>query len=224
MKKKKKKEVDSHTSSNIQLAFEELLDESSKLNNEYKSLKNKFLKLSKEFQILTKENEKLRTENHRLVSNSSNSKEKVECNSSKYEEGFQRFLDECVTRSKQASMIWGVSQNGKKGLGYKPEEPTFQNIHLKTNDTNDHSDCLLCTFCNKKGHVRSACFELTNKKDKFPSRTNKRGPKKIWVPKDKIVYVADLLSNRVETPVLVLGQWVLTTHDGRKAYVPRTPT
>ena len=54
-------------------------------------------------------------------------------------------------------------------------------------------------------------------------KTNKRGPRK-WVPKDKIVYLADILNSSIETPILVSGQWMLATHDGRKAYVPRTGT
>jgi hypothetical protein len=42
--------------------------------------------------------------------------------------------------------------------------------------------------------------------------------------KSKIINVADLLSNQVETPVVVLELWVLTTHDGRRTYVPRPET
>ena len=45
-----------------------------------------------------------------------------------------------------------------------------------------------------------------------------RGPIKIWVPKKEIVYVADFLSNRLKTPIMISGQWLLTTHDGRKAW------
>ena len=51
-------------------------------------------------------------------------------------------------------------------------------------------------------------------------KTNKKGPRK-WVPKDKIIYVADILSSLAETPVMVPGQWMLATHDGKKVFVPR---
>ena len=54
-------------------------------------------------------------------------------------------------------------------------------------------------------------------------KTNHKGPG-IWVPKSKIIYVADILNGATETPVMVPGQWMLTTHDGRKAYVPRSGT
>ena len=50
---------------------------------------------------------------------------------------------------------------------------------------------------------------------------NKEGPKKIWVPKDETVYVADVFNNKVETPILVPGLWMLSTHDWKKAYVPK---
>ena len=59
---------------------------------------------------------------------------------------------------------------------------------------------------------------------KASGKTNEKGPKKRWVPKDKIIYVADILSNKVQTPVMVPGLWVLTAHKGKKAYVPRAGT
>lgn len=49
-------------------------------------------------------------------------------------------------------------------------------------------------------------------------KTNKRGPIKL-VPKDKNIYVVYILSILVETPVMVSGQWMLTTHNMHKAYV-----
>ena len=56
------------------------------------------------------------------------------------------------------------------------------------------------------------------------SRSNKKGPKKLWVPKDKIIYVAYILNSTIETPVLTPGLWLLVTHDGKKAYVPNSGT
>ena len=48
----------------------------------------------------------------------------------------------------------------------------------------------------------------------------KRGPKNIWVPKSQKIPITYLLDSRKETPVIVLGQWLLTTYDRRKVYVP----
>ena len=56
------------------------------------------------------------------------------------------------------------------------------------------------------------------------SKTNKSGPTKMWVPKDKIIHVADIFSSKAKTPVMVPGLWLLATHDGKKAYVPKPGT
>lgn len=44
----------------------------------------------------------------------------------------------------------------------------------------------------------------------------------MWVPKNKIIYVADIPNNKVETPVIVPGLWVLSMHDEKKTYIPRS--
>ena len=51
----------------LETAFNELLDESSKLVVEYKSLRKKFLNLEKGSEIFKKENEGLKTENQYLL-------------------------------------------------------------------------------------------------------------------------------------------------------------
>ncbi|RDY05653.1 hypothetical protein CR513_10486, partial [Mucuna pruriens] len=55
-----------------------------------------------------------------------------------------------------------------------------------------------------------------------PSRTNPKGPKKFWVPKIMIIHVAYVFKSKKETLVMVPGQWVLTSHDGRKVYVSKS--
>src|SRR4051812_11133935 len=54
-------------------------------------------------------------------------------------------------------------------------------------------------------------------------RTNKKGPKKLWVHKEKIISVADILGSKEEKAkhVMVPGLWVLAAHDGKKVYVSR---
>ena len=51
------------------------------------------------------------------------------------------------------------------------------------------------------------------------SRTNQRGPMRIWVPKTEIVDAAGMSKRKRKAEVLVSGQWLLTTYDGRKVYV-----
>jgi len=43
---------------------------------------------------------------------------------------------------------------------------------------------------------------------------------KTYVPKYKIFYVSDMIYNIVKSPVVVLGQWLLTIHERRKSYIP----
>jgi len=67
------------------------------------------------------------------------------------------------------------------------------------------------------------------KQDNFRQRTqrkfktpwaNPRGPTKVWVPKSDIVDVAGVSKRKRKAEVLVPGQWLLATHDGRKVYIP----
>ena len=57
--------------------------------------------------------------------------------------------------------------------------------------------------------------QRTQKKFKT-SWTNPRGPTKIWVPKKDIVDVTNVSKRRQKAEVLVHGQWLLATHDGRQ--------
>ncbi|RDX77108.1 hypothetical protein CR513_42812, partial [Mucuna pruriens] len=53
------------------------------------------------------------------------------------------------------------------------------------------------------------------KRSSKPSRTNKKRPKKIWVPKSMIIHITYMLSSRKETPIMVPRLWLLKSHDGR---------
>lgn len=81
-------------------------------------------------------------------------------------------------------MIYGVSHNKNKGIGYdfdeddlkpsaedKPKSPfSYHYTHAQTQKLNNA----------RKPKV-----------SRNSGRTNHKGPKILWVPKDKIVYVAD---------------------------------
>jgi len=51
-------------------------------------------------------------------------------------------------------------------------------------------------------------------------RTKPKWLIKIWVPKSVIIDVENMLKKKGKAEVMVHGQWLLTTHDGRKVYVP----
>ena len=106
----------------------------------------------------------------------------------------------------------------KDGLGFKSSENKNNNsysISVKT-----------CRQCGKEGHIEVACKgpQVTGLKacsnsrinyfgktctarpsQKKRTRPNQKGPKKIWVPKSQIVYVAYILNGRAIGFKLVPG-------------------
>lgn len=55
-------------------------------------------------------------------------------------------------------------------------------------------------------------------------KTNQKGPKKLWVPKDKIIYLVDIFISVVKTPIMLSMLWMLVAHDRKKTYVPKPET
>jgi len=47
-----------------------------------------------------------------------------------------------------------------------------------------------------------------------------KGPKTVWVPKEKIILLADKLNPNKKTQILELGKWILTIHQGKKVNIP----
>ena len=114
----------------------------------------------------------------------------------------------------------GNQQNSKDkfGIGYcNSEEDEAPKISKLINKTKERKKCSLCK---KNGHNITQCWY--NKKRK--PKANQSGPKKIWVPKNLIIPLADVLNRTKQTPKLVLGQWMLAAHDRKKVLVPRPKT
>ena len=175
-----------------------------------------------------------------VISNTSDSD-----NEKKYEKTFQYFLSKGVERSKMASLIYGVSRNNKNGLGYsgpqkvnegnsKKLKPLYDQFvpsgtEVRTSDS-DQAESSKSQKRNKSSKTKPhAQVPLKYPKTRAPQvprtsgKTNPKGPRR-WVPKNQIVYLADILDSASETPVMVPGQWLFVTHDGRKAYVPKSGT
>ena len=81
-------------------------------------------------------------------------------------------------------------------------------------------ETIVCYFCAKVGHMTSKCSHLPKARLSNAFRTNQKGSKKIWVPKEKIIPVVDIFNHNKSTPIMVPGQWLLTSHDRRRVYVP----
>jgi len=43
----------------------------------------------------------------------------------------------------------------------------------------------------------------------------------VWVPKEKIIPLVDILNPNKKTQILELGKWMLTIHKGKKVYISR---
>ena len=98
--------------------------------------------------------------------------------------------------------------NGKSGNGYKGKKY----VHDK--------ETIVCYFYGKVGHMTSKCSHLPKTRLFNAFRTNQKGPKKFVVPKVKIILVADIFNHNKNTPIMEPGQWLLTSHDMRKMYIP----
>ena len=128
-----------------------------------------------------------------------------------------------------ASMIYGVSRNNRKGLGYKA--PRGKEIYKPkfVDEIKITYKPLYKQF--EFGHTHDIKYtsysEDFHVKPKFKQNfgnTNQKGPKKIWVPKEKIIYVADILEGDCEAPILAPRILMLTSHDGKKVYFPKSGT
>jgi len=59
-------------------------------------------------------------------------------------------------------------------------------------------------------------------KNKSWRKTNIKGPKTVWVPKEKILSLAKILSPNKKTQTLELEKWMIIVHKGKKVYIPKT--
>lgn len=107
-------------------------------------------------------------------------------------------------------MIYGVSGNEKRDIGYvkpknfmfklKPKKIVIKPKTLYSHFTYDHTDNI---YSAQKPRV-----------GKTFGRTYHKGSKNIRIHKNKIIYVTNILSSQVETPIMVPEFWMISTHDG----------
>ena len=101
-----------------------------------------------------------------------------------------------------ASLFYAVSRNGKKGIGYKgkiSQPKKVKDMVIKHTPIYSH-------FTYGHTHDIKYTSNAFSAKPKFKhnfGNSNKQGPKKIWVPKEKIIYVAYVFNSKIETPTLV---------------------
>jgi len=91
------------------------------------------------------------------------------------------------------------SRNGYKGKKYVHDEQT-----------------IVCNFCGKIGHMISKCRHLPKTGSSNSFKTNQKGPKKIWVPKEKIFPIANIFNHNKNTTIMVLDSGCLCHMTGEK--------
>src|ERR1044072_974698 len=143
-----------------------------------------------------------------------------------------------------ASLIYGVSRSLKNGLGYSESCKTLNTkpialyehfvpsgTHVRSSEPGSSKGGKRRPQ-NKDKSLRNkphAQIELDYSKVKAhrtlrsSGKTNKKGPRK-WVPKNKIIYFADIINSSIRTSSMTSDQWRLVTQKGRRAYIPRTGT
>ncbi|RDY03497.1 hypothetical protein CR513_12900, partial [Mucuna pruriens] len=105
---------------------------------------------------------------------------------------------------------------------------TWENLDMSSIEDEDEEAnlCLMVDTTSKDEDdeefgCRSYDYKECPKEPSKPSRTNPKGPKKIWVPKTMTIPIADVFNSMKKTPVMVPGQWMLMTHDRRRVYAPK---
>ncbi|KAL2963055.1 hypothetical protein AAZX31_17G179800 [Glycine max] len=81
----------------------------------------------------------------------------------------QKELNELHSHQKDEREPIDKSRNGYEGDVYNHDKET-----------------IVCYFCGKVGHMISKCWDVPKKGKSNAFRTNKKGPKNIWVPKDEL--------------------------------------
>ncbi|RDX75784.1 hypothetical protein CR513_44299, partial [Mucuna pruriens] len=76
--------------------------------------------------------------------------------------------------------------------------------HDKKKYLNKGKSTLHCIKFGKFGHLSYDCGDCPKKRPSKTFRTNKKGPKTIWIPKNLIIPIAYLLNSKKDTPIMVL--------------------
>lgn len=196
--------------SELELCLLEIMEKYQKLLNKYKDLKQIHVsetevhnKFKKEFSTLSEEKFILIT-TPPLKARALNSEEEILSEASvnsdnvtkKYEKSFQIFLAKNIDRSKMNSMINGVSRNERREISYVPKEKPTLKPKAKPKTLYFHF-----SYAYKQHDYSSQKPKIT----KNSGRTNQKRPKKMWEPKNNIIYVASILSSSVKTPFMVPG-------------------
>lgn len=170
----------------------------SSLVSEQEFLKVEISELKENNKKLLNSSEKAHEKNvsHQLSENINISKE-IDCN-------FQKILEDSLYRSELASSIYKVSRNYRYGMGYKlpseeyPKRPIFvEDMIIKYTPLYSHftyghdHDLKYTSSVNKYVKLISQSTFRKNVR-----KTNKSGPRKVWVPKKSVLTLQVLTQSK----------------------------
>lgn len=152
--------------------------------------------------------------------------------SNEIEYNFQKFLKDSLYRSDLASSIYSVSRNNRYGMGYKLPSEEYPKRPISVDDMimkytplyshfkYGHSHDLKYTSSVEK-YVKPISQPMFRKNDR---RTNKNGPRKVWVPKKNIVDDAGTDQYKEKLPSPEKVKWRLPSKNGKEVYVQKGVT
>ena len=204
----------------LNVSNSELADGLSEMIEKYNLLKIQYKKLQStlvsEQEFLKVELSELKENNKRLSNSLEKAHEKNVSHqlsenrniSKEVDYNFQKFLEDSLYRSDLASSIYKVSRNYRYGIGYKLPSEEYPKHPISVEDVIIKYTPLYSHFI--YGHDHDLKF--TSSVDKFVKiisqpefrknfrRTNKRGPRKVWVPKKKFIDDAGVNSSKEKPP------------------------
>ena len=233
-------EVDFTDIDSLRLAYQEAISNNG-IALAYKTMKRKYKNACKEIELIQQEkaslndisliNTKLLQEKERLCSENRNLKR-----------------DLAVHNTNLKNLEKELVLIREKKIGKRPIESnetniddiTTENIALRKvlmhSNTNDKSLNMLIKSSRKSHDKKGIGCDQNNTssrssivhpifagtfKDKSLRKTNMKRPKTLWVPKEKIIPLADILNPNKKTQILELRKWMLTIHKGKNVYIPR---
>lgn len=195
----------------------------STLVSEQEFLKVEISELKKNNVKLLKTSEKAHENNvsHQLSENKNISNE-IDYN-------FQKFLKDSLYRSDLASSIYKVSRNYRYGMGYilpseeYPKRPiSIDDVIMKYTPLYSHfiygHDHDLKYTSSVEKYVKSVSQPTFRKNVR---RTNKHGPRKVWVPKKKFVDATGTDQSKAKLPSPKKVKWRLSSEKGKEVYVQK---
>lgn len=204
----------------LNITNSELADSLSEMIEKYNLLKVQYKKLQStlvsEQEFLKVEISELKENKEKLLNSSEKAHEKFfshqlsenKNTSREIDYNFQKFLEDSLYRSDLASSIYKVNRNYRYGMGYKLPSEEHPKRPISVDDMIIKYTPLYSHFV--YGHDHD--LKYTSSVDKYVKltsqpafrknvrRTNKSGPRKIWVPKKKFVDNAGVNSNKEKLP------------------------